>query len=133
VLRRYLVEEVGVDSLDLRLRDGSGLSAQNVLTPRGQVRLLEHVRSGPWGDAYRAALAEPGEQGGTLENRLGGLQGRVFAKTGSLTNVASLSGYLLRPDGSTVIFSIMSNGSGLPGSRVQAAIDQVVRVLAEGR
>jgi D-alanyl-D-alanine carboxypeptidase len=55
----------------------------------------------------------------------------VFAKTGSLTNVASLSGYLLRPDGSTVLFSIMSNGSGLPGSRVQGAIDQVVRILAE--
>jgi D-alanyl-D-alanine carboxypeptidase len=57
----------------------------------------------------------------------------VFAKTGSLTNVASLSGYLLRPDGSTVLFSILSNASGLPGSRVQAAIDQVVRILAEGR
>jgi D-alanyl-D-alanine carboxypeptidase/D-alanyl-D-alanine-endopeptidase (penicillin-binding protein 4) len=132
-LRRYLVEEVGVDSLDLRLRDGSGLSAQNVLTPRAQVRLLAHVRSEPWGDAFRAAQAEPGERGGTLANRLAGLEGRVFAKTGSLTNVASLSGYLLRADGGTVLFSILSNASGLPGSRVQGAIDQVVRILAEGR
>jgi D-alanyl-D-alanine carboxypeptidase/D-alanyl-D-alanine-endopeptidase (penicillin-binding protein 4) len=130
-LSRYLEEQVGVDSLDLRLRDGSGLSAQNVLTPRALARLLARVSAMPWGEAFRAALAEPGERGGTLENRLAGLEGRVFAKTGSLTNVAALSGILLRTDGSTVLFSILSNGSGLPGSRVQAAIDQVVRILAE--
>ena len=132
VVRRYLVETVGVDSLDLRLRDGSGLSAQNVVTPRAIVQVLEHARSSPWGEAFRRALAEPGEAGATLSSRLQGLEGRVFGKTGTLTNVASLSGYLTRGDGRLVLFSIMTNGSGLPGSRVQAGIDQIVRLLAGG-
>jgi D-alanyl-D-alanine carboxypeptidase/D-alanyl-D-alanine-endopeptidase (penicillin-binding protein 4) len=132
VVRRYLVETVGVDSLDLRLRDGSGLSAQNVVTPRALVQLLAHARAAPWGETFRRALAEPGEGSTTLSARLRGLEGRVFAKTGSLTNVAALSGYLTREDGGLVIFSILTNGSGLPGSRVQAGIDQLVRALAGG-
>jgi D-alanyl-D-alanine carboxypeptidase/D-alanyl-D-alanine-endopeptidase (penicillin-binding protein 4) len=132
-MRGYLVESVGADTLDFRLRDGSGLSAQNLLTPRTLVRLLDQASRTPWGATFRAALAEPGERGGTLENRLAGLEGRVFAKTGTLTNVAALSGYLVDAGGSTILFSIMTNGSGLPGSLVQAGIDQVVRILAEGR
>jgi D-alanyl-D-alanine carboxypeptidase/D-alanyl-D-alanine-endopeptidase (penicillin-binding protein 4) len=132
VVRRFLVETAAVDSLDLRLRDGSGLSAQNVVTPRAMVQVLEHARSSPWGEGFRRALAEPGEVGSTLSGRLQGLEGRLFAKTGSLTNVAALSGYLTRSDGRLVIFSILTNGSGLPGSRVQMGIDQLVRLLAEG-
>jgi hypothetical protein len=128
----YMVETVGVDSLDLRLRDGSGLSAQNVATPRALVQVLDHARRTPWGAGFRDALAGGGEPGTTLANRLQDLQGRVFAKTGTLTNVTSLSGYLLRPDGSTVIFSILTNASGLGASRVQVGIDRIVRALAGG-
>ena len=58
------------------------------------------------------------------------LQGRLFAKTGTISNVNSLSGYLIRDDGTDVIFSILSNGSGLSASSVHAAIDDVVTVLA---
>jgi D-alanyl-D-alanine carboxypeptidase/D-alanyl-D-alanine-endopeptidase (penicillin-binding protein 4) len=65
-----------------------------------------------------------------LENRLLDLEDRVWAKTGTISNVNSLSGYLVRDDGTELIFSILSNGSGLPASRVRAAIDDVVRVLA---
>jgi D-alanyl-D-alanine carboxypeptidase/D-alanyl-D-alanine-endopeptidase (penicillin-binding protein 4) len=132
VVRRYLVETIGVDSLDLRLRDGSGLSAQNVITPRALVQILAHARSQPWGEGFRSALAEPGEVRTTLAARLPGLQGRVWAKSGTLTNVATLSGYVLRPDGEVVIFAIMTNGSGLGASRVQPGIDRIVRALAGG-
>ena len=120
---------VGVDSLDLVVRDGSGLSAYNLVTPRAMVRILEAAGRSSWGRAYRDALAEPGEVG-TLETRLAGLEGRVHAKTGTITHVNSLSGYLVRTDGREVVFSILSNGSGLPSSTVRAAIDRVVRVLA---
>jgi D-alanyl-D-alanine carboxypeptidase len=56
----------------------------------------------------------------------------VFGKSGTLTNVATLSGYVLRPDGEVVIFAIMTNGSGLGASRVQPGIDRIVRALAGG-
>jgi D-alanyl-D-alanine carboxypeptidase/D-alanyl-D-alanine-endopeptidase (penicillin-binding protein 4) len=129
-MRTFLTEQVGVDSLDIAPRDGSGLSAYNLVTPRALVRILQYMQRGTNASTYRAAMAQPGEEDSTLERRLMDLQGRLFAKTGTISNVNSLSGYLVRDDGTDVIFSILSNGSGLPASSVRTAIDDVVRVLA---
>ena len=84
----------------------------------------------PDGLAYRSAMAEPGEEESTLEERLSGLEGRVFAKTGTISNVNSLSGYLVRENGEGVIFAILANGAGLDDGEVEATIDEIVRVLA---
>jgi D-alanyl-D-alanine carboxypeptidase/D-alanyl-D-alanine-endopeptidase (penicillin-binding protein 4) len=130
VMEAYLVNEVGVDSLDIAPRDGSGLSAYNLVTPRAIVRILQEMREGPHAADFRAAMAEPGKEGSTLRRRLLDLEGRVFAKTGTISNVNSLSGYLVRDDGREVVFSVLTNGSGLPSSRVRDAIDDVVRSLA---
>jgi D-alanyl-D-alanine carboxypeptidase/D-alanyl-D-alanine-endopeptidase (penicillin-binding protein 4) len=118
VLGDFLVNDVGLDSLDVLPRDGSGLSAYNLVTPRALVRVL-----------HRAALAEPGERDSTLEERLPGLEGRVFAKTGTISNVNSLSGYLVRESGQDVAFSILANGAGLDDSVVEGAIDDIVGAL----
>jgi serine-type D-Ala-D-Ala carboxypeptidase/endopeptidase (penicillin-binding protein 4) len=115
----------GLDSTAFFLRDGSGLAAQNLLTPHAIVQLLEYDRRAPWGEDYRRSLAEPGEKG-TLQRRLLGLKGRLWAKTGSITNVNSLSGYLQTDSGKMLIFSILSNGSGRSASEVRRAMDEVV-------
>ena len=130
VIERFLAEDVGIDTLDVSARDGSGLSAYNLVTPRALVRVLQYMQVRDDAESYRLALAEPGEVDSTLEERLQGLEGRVFAKTGSISNVNSLSGYLVREDGGRVIFSILSNGSGLPAEDMRDAVDDVVRILA---
>lgn len=130
VVEAFLTEHVGVDTLDVSARDGSGLSAYNLVTPRALVRVLRHMAMGSSAEQYRAALAEPGEEDSSLERRLLDLEGRLFAKTGTISNVNSLSGYLVGQNGQDIIFSILTNGSGLPSSYVRAAIDDIVRVLA---
>jgi len=130
IVERFLIDDVGLDALDVAARDGSGLSAYNLVTPRAIARVLRHMAARPDADAYRAAMAEPGEQESTLEERLLGLEGRVFAKTGTISNVNSLSGYLVREDGREVIFVILSNGAGLDEETMRSTIDDVVRVLA---
>lgn len=130
VARRYLVDVVGVDSTSFLLRDASGMSAQNLLTPATVVALLSHARSQPWGPAWRDAMAQPGVAGTTLSGRLGTLEGRVFAKTGTITNVNSLSGHFLAADGREYLFSIMSNASGAPAALLRAAIDDIVLAMA---
>jgi D-alanyl-D-alanine carboxypeptidase/D-alanyl-D-alanine-endopeptidase (penicillin-binding protein 4) len=130
VERRYLVERVGLDSLAFSLRDASGLSAQNLLTPFAVVRILEHARNAAWGGDFRSALAAPGLRGSTLASRLEGLEGRVQAKTGTISNVNSLGGFITADDGRELIFSIMTNGSGLPSPAVRAAIDRLVVEIA---
>jgi D-alanyl-D-alanine carboxypeptidase/D-alanyl-D-alanine-endopeptidase (penicillin-binding protein 4) len=130
VERDFLTREVGVDSLDIVYRDGSGMSAQNLVTPRAIVRILEYLRDSSNSGIVRNALASPGEDDSTLRTRLLALESRVFAKTGTLTNVTSLSGYVFTDSGRELIFSILTNGSGLPSGEVRAGIDRVLEVTA---
>jgi D-alanyl-D-alanine carboxypeptidase/D-alanyl-D-alanine-endopeptidase (penicillin-binding protein 4) len=130
VVEGFLSEYVGLDTLDVAARDGSGLSAYNLVTPRALVQVLRYMDARDGAAAYAAAMAEPGEEDSTLEDRLLDLRGRVFAKTGSISNVNSLSGYLVRENGRRVVFAILSNGSALPAQDMRDAIDDVVRVLA---
>ena len=129
-VRAHLEATVGVDPIDLNVVDGSGLSVHNLATPRSLVRLLRYARSRPWGSLYRTSLPTPGEEESTLSQRLLELEGRVFAKTGSLTNVGSLAGYLVDQRGREVAFAVMVNGANLPAAAVRETIDAVVRDLA---
>jgi len=130
VERRYLIDVVKIDSTAFSLTDGSGLSAQNLVSPRAFVQLLEHARTAPWGALYYAALPTPGLRGGTLSSRLPGLETRLAAKTGSIANVNSLSGYLRTADGGAVTFSILTNAAGRSSGEVRRAMDTIVQALA---
>ncbi len=129
VAEQFMVEDVGVDPGALYMRDGSGLAAQNLITPRALATLLRYVRSAPWGSAFRAAMAMPGDTAGTLERRLPGFQGRVAAKTGTITHVNALSGYLTTDGGRELVFSILTNAAARPARDVRAAMDRVVEAL----
>ncbi len=128
VMELALTREFAVLTGDLDLRDGSGLSAYGLVTPRALVDVLFKIRIGGMGEGFRDGLATPGE--GTLSGRLGDLSGRLWAKTGSLTHVNSLAGYLVRDNGRELVFSILTGNSGLESREVRRAIDQLVRELA---
>ena len=66
VVEAFLTEHVGVDTLDVSVRDGSGLSAYNLVTPRALVGVLRYMSMGPFAAEYRRALAEPEEEGSSL-------------------------------------------------------------------
>ncbi|HET6228842.1 MAG TPA: D-alanyl-D-alanine carboxypeptidase, partial [Longimicrobiaceae bacterium] len=128
--RDFLVREVGVDSAAFVLVDGSGLAAENLITPHAFVQILDFVRRDPREAVVRRTLPVSG-RAGSLQARLTDLPGRVAAKTGYISNVDSLSGYVTLADGREVIFSILVNGSGTPSTRVKAGIDDVVRAIAQ--
>ncbi|MFI6906294.1 D-alanyl-D-alanine carboxypeptidase/D-alanyl-D-alanine-endopeptidase [Nonomuraea sp. NPDC050394] len=106
----------------INMRDGSGLSRRDGFTPTSITQLLSAVRAKPWFPAYYDSLPIAGEQdrlvGGTLRSRMRGTPaaGNVHAKTGSLTGVTALSGYVTSADGEPLVFSIMLNQylSGAP-------------------
>jgi D-alanyl-D-alanine carboxypeptidase/D-alanyl-D-alanine-endopeptidase (penicillin-binding protein 4) len=129
-MRRILQSDFDLDSLDITIKDGSGLSAYNLVTPRAVIRLLVQAHWKPWGAAFARSLAEPSEEDSTLERRLDGLEGRVFAKTGTITHVNSLSGYVDTAGGRRLAFSILTNGSGVRSSQVRSVMDRAVRLLA---
>jgi D-alanyl-D-alanine carboxypeptidase/D-alanyl-D-alanine-endopeptidase (penicillin-binding protein 4) len=127
----FLFTTVGIDSAALRMNDGSGMSPQNLVTPHAMVQIFNYARTAPWSGVFRAALATPGKPG-TLSSRMRALEGRVSGKTGTLNSVNALSGYVRTRDDRELIFSILSNASGLPGGPVVSAIDRLVEALANG-
>ncbi|NIM49451.1 MAG: D-alanyl-D-alanine carboxypeptidase/D-alanyl-D-alanine-endopeptidase [Gemmatimonadales bacterium] len=127
VERQFLIDSVGLDSTSFSLSDGSGLSSGNVMTPRALVQLLAYMRSHPNNSGFMRGMPRSGQRG-SLRDRLVGtsLEGRVVAKTGSIFRVNTLSGYVERPDGGVLIFSVMVNNHGVPYRRMLSQIDSVV-------
>jgi D-alanyl-D-alanine carboxypeptidase/D-alanyl-D-alanine-endopeptidase (penicillin-binding protein 4) len=106
-------------------RDSSGLSYANRQTARGMVRLLLHAQRQPWGPDLRTALPRGGA--GSLQGRLTDVH--VRAKTGTLTRVSALSGWVrAESDGGWLAFSIMTRG--IDSGRAKLLEDRVVHLLA---
>jgi serine-type D-Ala-D-Ala carboxypeptidase/endopeptidase (penicillin-binding protein 4) len=117
---------LGLPANSYRQVDGSGLSRQNLAAPVTLVSLLKLMRSSPNYAQFYASLPTAGVSG-TLRNRFGNtvVQGRVHAKTGTLTGVRALSGYLEHPIYGTIVFSILGNQSS-GGEAIRKGIDDIV-------
>ena len=115
------------------IRDGSGLSRHNYLTPRALVQVLDEVRHYDFFPAFVDALPLAGVDG-TLRNRMQSFaQGRVHAKTGTIDKARSLSGYVTTADGELLIFSIIANNFTVPNREVDRAADAIVERLVTMR
>lgn len=125
---RSTFEELGIDPTGLSVRDGSGLSRKDLITPRQLGELLVLMRQHSEGAAFSRSLAQGGEQQTTLERRLSSYD--VWAKTGSLEYVRTLSGYIRTRDDRMLAFTILVNNYPTSSARVRRAIDEIVSALA---
>ena len=130
VVRQFLIS-AGVDPGDFLFYDGSGLSEQDLITPRAATTLLTYAARQPWGDLYRSTLPIGGVDG-TLADRFTdtALKGRVFAKTGTLSEVNALSGYLIAASGKVLAFSILCGNRQPEGDAPRKAMDKIVEAIA---
>lgn len=130
VVRAFLTQ-AGVPADQFIFFDGSGLSRQNLVTPRATVLLLKYVDTQPWGPKFVDTLPVGGVDG-SLADRFkdSPAQGRVQGKTGSLGHVNTLSGYLTTLNGDRVVFSIMANNHNLQNRRATDVMDQMVNAVA---
>ncbi len=130
-LIKQRLTELGVSPDAYLLRDGSGLSRHNLVAPIAFVRVLSAMATLPEGQIYRDSLPVAGISG-SLKNRLKGTiaQGIVRAKTGSMSGVVSLSGYVNSPKYTPLVFSIILNQHDRPTSNIVKVIDEIVVVLA---
>jgi D-alanyl-D-alanine carboxypeptidase/D-alanyl-D-alanine-endopeptidase (penicillin-binding protein 4) len=106
-----VLDTLGVQRNGCVFNDGSGLSRRNLVSAATQVQLLRKIYALPWGREYRSTLAIAAYDG-TIRGRMHGTPAanNVTAKTGTLRNVSSLSGYVTTADGELLAFSFMSNG-----------------------
>jgi serine-type D-Ala-D-Ala carboxypeptidase/endopeptidase (penicillin-binding protein 4) len=124
---------LGIDTNGYRMRDGSGLSHNNLATPRTLVSILKAMYNGRGHDVFLASLPVAGISG-TLKHRLQQTttQGTVRAKTGTLRGVKALSGYLDHPEYGILVFSIITNQPLDRSSNLVAqGIDDIVVELSK--
>jgi D-alanyl-D-alanine carboxypeptidase/D-alanyl-D-alanine-endopeptidase (penicillin-binding protein 4) len=132
---RSVLASWGVPDVGLIQRDGSGLSRYDYVTPEALVTILTHVdRDARLRGPFEASLPIAGRDG-TLSSRMKGTpaEGNVRAKTGSMSNVRALSGYVTTADGEPLVFSIIANNFDTAAAVVDKAADAVVVRLAEFR
>lgn len=132
VVKEFLKNEVKVSSKEYKLTDGSGLSHENFVTPHLIVETLRYMREHSKAfHEYYESLAIPMTDG-TLAGRINhALAHNIRAKTGSITGVVSLSGYLKSRSGKEMYFSIIANGLGRRSRHAKALEDTICKLLLE--
>lgn len=103
------LQRSAIDVSDAVAADGSGLSRDNRLSSGNILSLLDHMRTSPHADLFASSLAVAGRRG-TLTDHLHGVVDRVYAKTGTLSGVKALSGYVLVDGRPSVAFAMIGNG-----------------------
>ncbi len=131
-VERAILTALGVDSSGYVLADGSGLSRHNLVSPEAIAQTLRAMAHSPEAAVYRASLSVAGVSG-TLQNRFRHTpaQGIVQAKTGTLSGIAAISGYLDPPGYEPLVFSIIVNQSDQSAATLRQAIDEIVLLLTQ--
>lgn len=121
-----------VDQNRYHLVDGSGLSRVNLVSPVTFVQTLRGMANSPLAEWYQNSLPKAGVSG-TLKGRFKNTTaaGIVYAKTGTLTGVASLAGYVFPPNYQPLVFSITINQTVLSSQQLRQAIDEMVVLLTK--
>jgi D-alanyl-D-alanine carboxypeptidase/D-alanyl-D-alanine-endopeptidase (penicillin-binding protein 4) len=122
----------GIADGDVVLSDGSGLSRRDLVTPRAVVQMLRYAATQPWGELYRSSLPVAGEDG-TLSERMKNTPAarRVFAKTGTIEHVNSLSGYATTVAGAPLIFSLLGNNNRIRAQAADVTLDAIAAAMVE--
>ena len=132
---REVFARAGIDTSRIQMVDGSGLSRMNLVTPEMTVKLLRYMWHHP-DTTVRQAFYDSlpvGGVDGTLEHRYtpdDPAYRNVRAKTGYVSNVRTLSGYVKTAGGTFIAFSLMCNHYTVPTRVVNRAQDAIVNLLA---
>ena len=135
---RQVVEEQlaawGADTAGFAVRDGSGLSRHDYVSPETIIRVLDAMRRHPEFRTFYDALPIAGVDG-TIRSRMRDTpaMGNLRAKTGTIDKARALSGYVTTADGRVLIFSTIANNHSVPNRYVERAQDLIGARLAASR
>jgi D-alanyl-D-alanine carboxypeptidase/D-alanyl-D-alanine-endopeptidase (penicillin-binding protein 4) len=131
-VRDFIAAALGFPAASYQLADGSGMSRNNRFTARQLTDLLAYMFVHPWGKEFLRSLPYSGEPDLRWERRLAEppYAGNVFAKTGGLNGVSTLSGYAKAVSGRLYAFSILMNEVRDPGGALRAQ-DGLVKALID--
>ncbi|MDE5069281.1 MAG: D-alanyl-D-alanine carboxypeptidase/D-alanyl-D-alanine-endopeptidase [Trichodesmium sp. St16_bin4-tuft] len=129
---KVILTRLGVTPNSFRLNDGSGLSRHNLVSPEALVQTLRIMANSPWANAYRNSLPIAGVSG-TLSRRFinSFATGNIQAKTGTISGVSGLAGYVQPINFEPLVFSVIVNQSDLETKYLRNAIDEIVLLFTQ--
>ncbi|HEU4669156.1 MAG TPA: D-alanyl-D-alanine carboxypeptidase/D-alanyl-D-alanine-endopeptidase [Dyella sp.] len=131
-----LLRDLGIGPTQARLTEGSGLSRQNLVTASAMVRLLQYMATRPYAGTLRADLPVAGVDGSLIARMRGTpAEGEVHAKTGSMTGVSALAGYVTSAGGGHLAFAVILNHDVPPEGAPPPSrtLDAIAELLATYR
>ena len=128
-IKSFLAKEVLIDTSNIRLADASGVSRYNLTSAAQLNSLLKWMYASEYKDDFISTLPGGGWKNSTLEKRLINEGDLVRAKTGGLSGVRNLAGYIKSKKYGDVAFSILMNGYTDYSSRYARVHDQIVKSI----
>lgn len=127
-----LFDSLGMDTRNLRIWDGSGLSHRNQVSPNTTTSLLQMMWNHPYRSYYLESFSLGGVSGATRKRfRRTSAESNVRAKTGTIAKVRTLSGYTWTQSGEPIIFSLLVNHHVIPNSQIDQIQEQIVVILSD--
>jgi D-alanyl-D-alanine carboxypeptidase/D-alanyl-D-alanine-endopeptidase (penicillin-binding protein 4) len=124
----------GIDTNNLFLADGSGLSRQNAFTAKTLVDILVYMKTqSQWYDAFEKSIPLTGLEGTQkyyFQESM--LKGKARAKTGSMTRVRCMAGYMLTQSGRDIAFAIMVNNYSGSSATVKSQLETLLENIYKG-
>ncbi|MBM3424846.1 MAG: D-alanyl-D-alanine carboxypeptidase/D-alanyl-D-alanine-endopeptidase [Bacteroidetes bacterium] len=129
VYQQYLSSRM--DTTNLRLYDGSGLSRYNRISAKHLCQILSYACNSALYGAFKNSLPIAGKSGTIKDLCLGQAgEGRVFAKSGTMTGVKSYSGFVYTLSGRTIVFTLIASGFKCEQSHIKALMQELLNGLA---
>lgn len=124
--------ELGINPNNYYLKDGSGLSRHNLVTPESLVEILDLMSNTSVAEIYQNSLPIAGISG-TLKNRFTNtfLANNLTGKTGTASGISALSGYLTTKEGEKLVFSILVNNSDQNSPTLRTGIDEIALIFSQ--
>ena len=109
--------------------DGSGLSRYNLFSPQDFVWVLTQIKNEYKWERIKETLPTGGE--GTLSSSYKNYAGKIYAKTGTLSNHVALSGYLITNKGKQLIFSVLVNAHQSSAAAIRAGVEKFLTAIID--
>ena len=118
------LKDIGFDMTGFNFADGSGLSRANTVSPISHAKYLAGLMTTKHYKDFFESLPTSGQSGTLKRSFMGNAYGQINAKTGTLSKVKTLAGYLKTRGGKTYTFSLLINNYG-------GSVDQVKRKMEQ--
>lgn len=120
-------KNMNLDTTDIKVVDGSGVSKNNLMSADFMTDFMTAISKQEDFENFKNSMATPGE--GTLENRMLYFSGNLRAKTGTLSDISAIAGYITSQKGNTYAFDIMINDAKTSSSDKKMLEEYIIRSI----